>query len=170
MSPSPALFAIKPWIEPAAMRTFHSPASPESPSGDENTVWRTPSTSTSPAKNDSPRKLVQATFVNHDPATGESKGPQGTRELIEGYRTAFPDIKITVEEQIAEGDLVATRWTAKGTHKGELMGIAPTGKESTVTGVTIDKIKDGKIVESWNNWDTLGMMQQLGVIPALATA
>ena len=115
-------------------------------------------------------ELVAPTFVNHDPATGDSKGPQGTRELIEGYRTAFPDITITVEEQIAEGDLVATRWTAKGTHKGELMGIAPTGKESTVTGVTIDKIKDGKIVESWNNWDTLGMMQQLGVIPALATA
>ncbi len=115
-------------------------------------------------------ELVAPTFVNHDPATGDSKGPQGTRELIEGYRSAFPDIKITVEEQIAEGDLVATRWTATGTHKGELMGIAPTGKESTVTGVTIDKIKDGKIVESWNNWDTLGMMQQLGVIPALATA
>ena len=50
------------------------------------------------------------------------------------------------------------------------MGIAPTGKETTVTGVTIDKIKDGKIVESWNNWDTLGLMQQLGVVPALATA
>jgi steroid delta-isomerase-like uncharacterized protein len=114
--------------------------------------------------------LVAPTFVNHDPATGDVKGPQGTRELIEGYRSAFPDLKITIEEQIAEGDLVATRWTATGTQKGELMGIAPTGKESTVTGVTIDKIKDGKIVESWTNWDTLGMMRQLGVVPALTTA
>lgn len=115
-------------------------------------------------------ELVAPTFVNHDPATGDMKGPQGAREQIELYRSAFPDLKITIEEQIAEGDLVATRWTAKGTHKGELMGIAPTGKESTVTGLTIDKIKDGKIVESWNNWDTLGMMRQLGAVPALATA
>lgn len=115
-------------------------------------------------------ELVAPTFVNHDPATGDTKGLEGTRELIEGYRSAFPDLQITIEEQIAEGDLVATRWTAKGTHKGELMGIAPTGKESTVTGVTIDKIKNGTIVESWNNWDTLGMMRQLGVVPALATA
>ena len=115
-------------------------------------------------------ELVAPTFVNHDPTTGDTKGPQGTRELIEGYRSAFPDLKLTIEEQVAEGDLVATRWTARGTHKGELMGIAPTGKESTVTGMSIEKIKDGKIVESWNNWDTLGMMRQLGAIPALATA
>ncbi|MGH3104200.1 MAG: ester cyclase [Gaiellaceae bacterium] len=115
-------------------------------------------------------ELVAPTFVNHDPATGDTKGPEGTRELIEGYRSAFPDLKITIEEQLAEHDLVATRWTAKGTHKGELMGIAPTGKESTVTGLTIDRIKDGKIVESWNNWDTLGMMRQLGVVPEMATA
>jgi steroid delta-isomerase-like uncharacterized protein len=115
-------------------------------------------------------ELVAPTFVNHDPATGDTKGPEGTRELIEGYRSAFPDIKITIEEQIAEGDLVVTRWIGTGTHKGELMGIAPTGKGTTVTGVTIDKIKDGKIVESWNNWDTLGLMRQLGVVPEMATA
>jgi steroid delta-isomerase-like uncharacterized protein len=115
-------------------------------------------------------ELVASTFVNHDPATGDTKGPQGTRELIEGYRLAFPDIRIKIEEQIAEGDLVATRWTGTGTHKGELMGIAPTGKGTTVTGVTIDKIKDGKIVESWNNWDTLGLVRQLGVVPELVTA
>jgi steroid delta-isomerase-like uncharacterized protein len=114
--------------------------------------------------------LVAPMFVNHDPATGDVKGPQGTREQIEGYRSAFPDLKITIAEQIAEADLVATRWTATGTHKGELMGIAPTGKESTVSGVTIDKITDGKIVESWTNWDTLGMMRQLGAVPALTTA
>ncbi len=115
-------------------------------------------------------ELVAPTFVNHDPTTGDTKGPQGTRELIEGYRSAFPDLKLTIEEQVAEGDLVATRWTARGTHKGELMGIAPTGKESTVTGMSIEKITNGKIVESWNNWDTLGMMRQLGAVPALATA
>lgn len=115
-------------------------------------------------------ELVAPTFVNHDPATGDTKGPQGTRELIEGFRSAFPDIEIRIEEQVAEGDLVVTRWTGTGTHKGELMGVAPTGKGTTVTGVTIDKIKDGKIVESWNNWDTLGLMRQLGVVEELTTA
>ena len=115
-------------------------------------------------------ELIEPTFVNHDPATGDVTGYDGLRQSIDGYRSAFPDLKITIEEQLAEGDLVATRWTAKGTHKGELMGIAPTGKESTVTGQTLDKIIDGKIAESWTNWDTLGMMRQLGVIPALATA
>ena len=115
-------------------------------------------------------ELVAPTFVNHDPATGDTKGPQGTRELIEGYRSAFPDIEIRIEEQVAEGDLVVTRWTGTGTHKGELMGVAPTGKGTTVTGVTIDKIKDGQIVESWNNWDTLGLMRQLGVVEELTTA
>jgi steroid delta-isomerase-like uncharacterized protein len=115
-------------------------------------------------------ELVAPTFVNHDPLTGDTKGLEATREVIEGYRSAFPDLKITIEDQLAERDLVATRWTAKGTHKGELLGIAPTGKESTVTGLTIDRIKDGKIVESWNNWDTLGMLRQLGIVPELATA
>ncbi len=115
-------------------------------------------------------ELVAPTYVNHDPLTGDTKGPEGTRAVIEGYRSAFPDLTITIEEQLAERDLVATRWTATGTHKGELLGIAPTGKESTVTGLTIDRIADGKLVESWNNWDTLGMLRQLGVVPELATA
>jgi steroid delta-isomerase-like uncharacterized protein len=115
-------------------------------------------------------EIIVPTFVNHDPATGDVTGYDGVRQNIDGYRSAFPDLKITIEEQLAEGDLVATRWTAKGTHKGELMGIAPTGKEATVTGLTLDKIKDGKIVETWNNWDTLGLMRQLGVIPAMSTA
>jgi steroid delta-isomerase-like uncharacterized protein len=115
-------------------------------------------------------EIIVPTFVNHDPATGDVTGYEGVRQNIDGYRSAFPDLKITIEEQLAEGDLVATRWTAKGTHKGELMGIAPTGKEATVTGLTLDKIEDGKIVETWNNWDTLGLMRQLGVIPAMSTA
>jgi steroid delta-isomerase-like uncharacterized protein len=115
-------------------------------------------------------ELIAPTSVNHDPATGDTTGLDGAREVIEGYRSAFPDLTITIEDQLAERDLVATRWTAKGTHKGELMGVAATGKQATVTGLTIDKIEDGKIVESWTNWDTLGMLRQLGVIPALATA
>lgn len=86
------------------------------------------------------------------------------------YRTAFPDTCFTIEEMIAEGDTVVTRWTARGTHKGDLMGVLPTHKRVTVTGITINRITRGKIAESWDNWDTHGLMQQLGAVPALAVA
>jgi steroid delta-isomerase-like uncharacterized protein len=116
-------------------------------------------------------ELVGPTYVNHDPSAPEDLiGPEGTKQFIGLYRAAFPDLRITVEEQVAERDFVVTRWTATGTHTGELLGIAPTGKGATVTGLTIDRIADGKLVESWNNWDTLGLLQQLGVVPALAQA
>ncbi|HXY84744.1 MAG TPA: ester cyclase, partial [Gaiellaceae bacterium] len=61
-----------------------------------------------------------------------------------------------------------TRWSARGTHKGDLFGLSPTGKEGTVTGITIDRFEGGKVVESWTNWDTLGLMQQLGIVPSMA--
>jgi steroid delta-isomerase-like uncharacterized protein len=116
-------------------------------------------------------ELVANDFVGHDPALPEEmRGPAGLRELIAGYRSAFPDLRITIEDQIADGDLVVTRWSAKGTHQGELMGVTATGKQATVTGITIDRIADGRIAESWTNWDTLGLMQQLGAIPAPAMA
>jgi len=87
------------------------------------------------------------------------------RRNIPMYRTAFPDIHVTVEDQVAEGELVATRATVRGTHKGEFTGIPPTGKQVTVTALSICRIADGKIVENWDNWDRLGLMQQLGAIP-----
>jgi steroid delta-isomerase-like uncharacterized protein len=104
---------------------------------------------------------------NHDPQNpfSEMRGPQGAKREAEMYHSAYSDARIEVHEQIAEGDLVVTRWTGKGTHDGELMGIPPTGKWAEVTGITIDRIADGKIVESWNCFDALGMMQQLGAIP-----
>lgn len=116
-------------------------------------------------------ELVDPGFVNHDPASAEqAHGIEGAKASIGGYRAAFPDLRIAIERQIAEGDYVVTRWTARGTHQGELMGLAPTGKQATVTGITIDRIRAGRIVESWSNWDTLGLLQQLGAVPALATA
>ena len=76
-----------------------------------------------------------------------------------------------MNQQIADGEYVATRWTATGTHKGDLFGIAPTGKQSTVTGITIDHWVDGKVAEAWVNWDTLGLLQQIGAVPsAMQTA
>jgi steroid delta-isomerase-like uncharacterized protein len=116
-------------------------------------------------------ELVAPEFVNHDAALPEpGVGIEAAKASITGYREAFPDLRLTIELQLAEGEYVTTRWSARGTHQGNLMGMAPTGKQATVTGITIDRIVDGRFVESWTNWDTLGLMQQLGVIPALATA
>jgi steroid delta-isomerase-like uncharacterized protein len=115
-------------------------------------------------------ELIAPSFVNHDAAMPEPlRGIEGAKASISGYREAFPDLHITVEEQIAEGEYVTTRWSARGTQEGDLMGIAATGKQATVTGITIDRITGGRFVESWTNWDTLGLLQQLGVVPVLAT-
>ena len=115
-------------------------------------------------------ELLTNDFVNHDAALPKPMiGPDAAKASISGYRTAFPDLRIKIEEQIADDAAVATRWSAKGTQEGALMGVAATGKEATVTGITIDRIVDGRIAESWTNWDTLGMLQQLGVVPVLAT-
>jgi steroid delta-isomerase-like uncharacterized protein len=116
-------------------------------------------------------ELIAPNFVNHDPADPEPRsGREGFRDFINTYRSAFPDAHITIEEQIAEGDQVVSRWTGRGTHQGELMGIPASGKQVTVTGISIDRIEGGQIVESWNNWDTLGMLQQLGVVPEMAAS
>lgn len=110
--------------------------------------------------------IFAADYIFHEPA-GDILGPEGFKQFVTMYRTAFPDIQFTIEDQIAEADMVVTRWTAISTHKGELMGIPPTGLQSTSTGIGISRIAGGKIVESWGNWDALGMWQQLGVIPKI---
>jgi steroid delta-isomerase-like uncharacterized protein len=97
--------------------------------------------------------------------SGLPKGPEGVRQYVSYYRTAFPDTHFHIDEQVAEGDTVVTRWTAHGTQKGELPGIPVTGKPAEISGVTVDRYKNGKIVESWVEYDQLGMMQQLGVLP-----
>jgi hypothetical protein len=80
------------------------------------------------------------------------------------FRRAFPCFHDSIAIQVAEGDLVVTRFTSTGTHRGTFMGVEPTNKKLVWTGITIDRISGGKIVESWANWDMMGMMQQLGVI------
>jgi len=106
-------------------------------------------------------------FFSHDPSTPEEeRGPEDVKQFVNMYRSAFPDGRTIVEDLVAEGDKVAYRWTYRGTHQGELLGIAPTGKEVTITGITIDRISGDKIEEEWNNFDQLGMLQQLGVAPA----
>lgn len=116
-------------------------------------------------------ELVTPDYVGYDPAAPEPiKGVEGLKQQVGGYRSAFPNVQLTIEDQIAEGDRVVTRWTARGTHDGELFGISATGKQATVTGMTIDRIVDGRIAESWDQWDALGLLQQLGAVPALTEA
>jgi steroid delta-isomerase-like uncharacterized protein len=79
---------------------------------------------------------------------------------------AFPDLNVTVEDEIAEGEMVVTRWTIRGTHQGDLEGIAPPGQQIELEGITIHRIEGGKIVEEWERYDNLGMMQQLGAVPS----
>ena len=95
----------------------------------------------------------------------EIRGRDGVRKMFTAYRNAFPDIHFTIEELVAEGDIAVARWTARGTHQGDLMGISPTGKKITMTGITMIRVKGGKIVEGWTNRDALGLMQQLGAVP-----
>jgi steroid delta-isomerase-like uncharacterized protein len=112
-------------------------------------------------------ELFAANHIYHDPSVpGAELGPDGMKQTISAYQRAFNDAHWAVEETIAAGeDKVVTRWTGKGTHTAELQGISPTGKKVTVPGIWIHRIAGGKIVESWNVWDTLGMLQQLGVVP-----
>jgi steroid delta-isomerase-like uncharacterized protein len=103
-------------------------------------------------------ELVAANAVDHDPNNppGLPPGAEGVKKHATAMRAALPDTHITVDDMIAEGDKVVTRWTARATHKGPLMGIAPTGKHVTVSGIWIDRIADGKIAEEWANWDAGG--------------
>jgi steroid delta-isomerase-like uncharacterized protein len=111
-------------------------------------------------------ELFTPDFVYHDPAGGQLRGPENVKGYAAMLRAAFPDLQQTIEDQIAEGDKVAYRWTARGTHEGELMGIAPTGKRVEFTGIAVARLADGRIEEMWENYDALGMMQQLGVVPS----
>ena len=103
-------------------------------------------------------------FINYVPPD-EIKGPEGIKQYFSQMRNAFPDIKSTTQDQIAEGDKVVDYQVVTGTHKGEFQGIAPTGKQIKVTATIINRIAGGKIVESWSNIDMLGLMQQIGAIP-----
>jgi steroid delta-isomerase-like uncharacterized protein len=116
-------------------------------------------------------ELVAEEYVGHDPAEPEPiLGPGGVRAAAEKYIAAFAGGMVEVDDQIAEGDRVTSRWTARGTHTGELEGIAATGKDVTVSGLTISRFADGRIVEEWTEWDTLGLLVQLGAVSEPAHA
>lgn len=111
-------------------------------------------------------EYVAEEFVLHDPAMPDDlRGPAGYKEVVTMYRTAFPDAHITIEELVAEGDTVVVRWTGRGTHEGELMGIEPTTNEVEVPGMTVVHVEDGTMTEGWQCYDVLGMLGQLGAVP-----
>jgi predicted ester cyclase len=111
-------------------------------------------------------ELCTPSFVFHN-GSRTIQGPQAYKHFLSKFLAAFPDAHFTIEDLIAEGDTVAVRRTFRGTHTGSLMGIPPTGRQVTITDIAILRVANGKFVEGWNNADELGMLQQLGVIPAL---
>ena len=111
-------------------------------------------------------ELVLADFVELDPLPGQSQGREGLREVLRQMRAAFPDIHWVVEEMIGEGDKVCTRFTWTGTHRGPFLGVPATGRYVAVKGIVIDRLNGGKMADSRILMDTLGMMQQRGVLPA----
>lgn len=112
-------------------------------------------------------EIYAPVYVGHTAGfPDQTLGPEGVKEFVELYRSAFPDLHTTIEDIVTEGDKVAYRWTAVGTHQGELFGVPPSSNRMEITGITIERIEDGKIVETWNNFDQLGMMRQIGAMPA----
>ena len=111
-------------------------------------------------------ELIAPDFLNHEAPPGRDRGPESMRGLATMLRTAFPDLRFTIEELVAEGDIVAGRLTMSGTHDGPLMGMPPTGRAVRQEHMHFVRYRDGKAVEHWGVWDDLSMMQQMGVIPA----
>ena len=107
-------------------------------------------------------ELTASNFVDHRELSNDS---EGVKDYVMAYLTAFPDAHFTIEELIAEGDMVVMRWNGQGTHQGELMGMAPTGITTTISGISVMRIAAGRLVEAWTSWDRLGFLQQLGVLP-----
>jgi steroid delta-isomerase-like uncharacterized protein len=115
-------------------------------------------------------ELFAPDYVLHDPGIlrGELRGLEALKEQwVSMLRTAFPDLRIVIDDQVAEGDKVASRYTGTGTHQGELRGFPPTNNRLEVTGTITSRFAEGQIVEEWNNIDSMGMMQQLGIVPPL---
>jgi steroid delta-isomerase-like uncharacterized protein len=115
---------------------------------------------------DAAEEIYAPGYVGHDPSNPEDvMGPEAAKQAAADYRRAFPDLRVTVEDLIAEGDKVVARLRFSGTHLGELEGIAPTGRRVDCTGIVVSRMEGGKIAEDWANFDDLGLMRQLGAIP-----
>jgi predicted ester cyclase len=111
-------------------------------------------------------EIIAPNYVSHEPTSGETRGIERAKQFAATYRQAFPDLQNTIEDMVAEGDKVVVRFRGRGTHTGDTEAFGPpTGKRMEITGIAINRLSEGKIVEAWTNVDALGMMQQLGMIP-----
>jgi predicted ester cyclase len=111
-------------------------------------------------------ELIAPDLVEHTPFPAPMPGLEGHKQVLAMFRAAFPDLKVTVDEVLGEGDFTYLRWHGEGTHSGQLMQFAPTGKQVKITGMDVLKLENGKIKERWAEIDAFGLMQQLGVIPS----
>jgi predicted ester cyclase len=109
-------------------------------------------------------ELHDSSHVSHLP-NGDHYGAEGVRIDIAGYLEAFPDLRLKIDELFDAGETVAYRFTAQGTHNGPFLGVAPTGRPIRITGLGVDRLKDGKFVERWVQYDSAGLLQQIGVLP-----
>ena len=116
------------------------------------------------ARPDTLDELIADDYLDHSAAPEQAPGPAGARQMYDVFRTAFPDLRITVHEMLAEGDFVACRATFAGTSRGPLMGAPPTGKPVQLASMVFLRLRDGKIVERWEQADLLGLMLQLGIV------
>jgi predicted SnoaL-like aldol condensation-catalyzing enzyme len=118
-------------------------------------------------------EILQPDFVIHGPGVGPefANGPEGTKRYAEAIRGGFGGkVRIDHHDTFSSGDRVAIRWSSSGIHDGDLMGVPPTGRQVEITGIDIFRLKDGKLAEMWQNWDQLGLLQQIGAVPQPETA
>ena len=110
-------------------------------------------------------ELISPTYVSHYPAGYDlGGGPDDVKQIVSSVRRGFPNVHFTIEDFVSQGEKVAARWTFHGTHNGNFMGVAPTGREVVVAGVAVYRLADEKIEEVWLSWDVFGLFKQLGVL------
>jgi steroid delta-isomerase-like uncharacterized protein len=113
-------------------------------------------------------ELYAADYAYHDPsAPPMPPGPEGIKQVLSTYRSGLPDLRFDIEDMIAEGDKVTWRWSVHGTNTQTFMNIPASGKSVSISGIVISRFANGKWAEDWANWDTLGLLQQVGVIPVM---
>ena len=112
-------------------------------------------------------EMLHSEAIVHGIGGTVMKGPAEFKKFHQAFVSAFPDMQVVVESILAEEEKVAARCSMRGTHTGRGLGISPTQKKVTMTGMTVVSVKDGKLFEGWNNWDFLGLYQQLGIVPAI---
>lgn len=113
-------------------------------------------------------ELLASDFVGHEPVFGDHDGPENAKQLVQVFRNAFPDLRLTIEDIGAVNEKVFMRWEATGTHRGNLLGIAPTNLRCVITGLMLHRFDGGKIAEVWYSWDRYTLLQQMALVPAMS--